>query len=152
VLESSGLSGYDVIHVASHAVIYQGAADQTVLLLAGSGDRPVASTEIRKLRLRAGLVFLSCCEAGEGVRQGVGPAHAGLARAFIDAGARRVIAPSAPIEDQAARLLAERFYEHWRAGVSVEVSLRQAQLEIRGGDEGPTAPGDWACYQVITGE
>ena len=140
---------YAVIHIASHALAYQGMADKTTMLLAGSGGDPLTSAEIGQLDLNADLVFLSCCEAAEGVRRGVGPAHAGLARSFLSAGAGAVIAPCTRVEDEAARDLAERFYQHWLLGLPVEAALQRAQLDIR--DRGPkwTHPYYWAFYQAI---
>ncbi len=148
-LAGEELSNYEVIHIASHALVYQGMADRTTLMLAGSGGDPVTSTAIRKLDLHAELVFLSCCEAAEGVRRGVGPAHAGLARSFLAAGAHAVIAPSARIEDEAARQLAGRFYGHWLEGLSVEAALRRAQLDLRDGGARWAHPCYWAFYQTI---
>lgn len=142
------MSLFDVIHVSSHALVYQGFADRTSLVLAGTGSAPLTAAEIGDLELRAELVYLSCCEAGEGGRRGAGPAHAGLVRSFLAAGARCVIAPTARIEDEPARLFATRFYEHWLAGTSIEAALRQTQLEAR--DSGPARarPYDWASYQA----
>ena len=148
-LDAEELSMYAVIHIASHALAYQGMADKTTMLLAGSGGDPLTSAEIGQLDLNADLVFLSCCEAAEGVRRGVGPAHAGLARSFLSAGAGAVIAPCTRVEDEAARDLAERFYQHWLLGLPVEAALQRAQLDIR--DRGPkwTHPYYWAFYQAI---
>ena len=148
-LDAEELSSYDVIHIASHALVYQGMADRTTLMLAGSGERPLTSAEIGQLDLHAELVFLSCCEAAEGVRRGIGPAHAGLARSFLAAGARTVIAPSTRIEDEAARHLAGRFYGYWLEGSSAAAALRRAQLDLRDGDARWAHPYYWAFYQAI---
>ncbi|HMB70524.1 MAG TPA: CHAT domain-containing protein, partial [bacterium] len=142
------LSEYDVIHIASHAQAFQGLVDQTTLFVAGATDAPVTASEIRRLPLNAELVFLSCCEAAGGIRRGVGPAHAGLARSFLEAGARHVIASGIRVDDDAARELAVRFYEHWLDGVEISDALRMAQLDLR---EGRWAhPYYWAFYQVIS--
>lgn len=148
-LDPQELSDCGVIHIASHALVYQGQADKTTLMLAGSGGDPLTSAEIGQLDLSADLVFLSCCEAAEGIRRGIGPAHAGLARSFVAAGARAVVAPSMRIEDEAARHLAGRFYHHWLDGVSVEEALRRAQFDLRDGDPRWAHPYYWASYQAI---
>jgi CHAT domain-containing protein len=83
------------------------------------------------------------------VRRGIGPAHAGLARSFLAAGAHAVIAPSTRIEDEAARQLAGRFYGHWLEGLSVEAALRRAQLDLRDGGARWAHPYYWAFYQTI---
>ncbi|MCC6650974.1 MAG: CHAT domain-containing protein [Candidatus Eisenbacteria bacterium] len=142
------MSLFDVIHVSSHALVYQGFSDRTSLLLAGTGNAPLTAAQIGDLELRAELVYLSCCEAGEGGRRGAGPAHAGLVRSFLAAGARCVIAPTARIEDEPARLFATRFYAHWLGGASIEGALRLAQLEARDSGPGRTRSYDWASYQA----
>jgi len=134
------LATYDAIHVASHAVVYRGSPQQTSLLLAGTVATPLTAEQIRELELDADLIFLSCCEAAEGYARIAGPAHAELARSFLDAGARVVVAPIVRIDDEAARLLAGRFYDHWLSGMTVAAALRKAQLELRDGDP------RWAHY------
>jgi CHAT domain-containing protein len=143
-------SRYDVIHISSHTQAYQGLADQTTLFVVGAAAAPVTAAEIRELDLRAELVFLSCCEAVGGVRRGVGPAHAGLARSFLDAGARHVIASGIRVDDEAARHLAVSFYEHWLDGASIQDALRMAQLDLRDGEARWAHPYYWAFYQVIS--
>lgn len=148
-LRPAELATSDVIHVASHALVYQGAAGRTTLLLAGEGEAPLTSAEIGRLRLRAALVFLSCCQAAEAERRGAGPAHAGLARSFLAAGAATVVAPATRIDDAAARQFSRRFYEHWLAGSDAPQALRRAQLDLRRGDPRWAHPGYWAGYQAI---
>lgn len=148
-ITAGDLSKYDVIHISSHALVYQGLADQATLLLAGADDAPLTAAEIRQLELRAELVFLSSCEAAEGVRRGVGPAHAGLARSFLDAGARNVIASGVRVDDEAGRQLAVKFYGHWLDGATVGDALRMAQLDMRDCEARWAHPYYWAFYQVI---
>lgn len=136
------LSPYRAIHIASHALVYSGRADQTTLLLEESS--PTASA-IGELQIAAELVFLSACEAGDG--GGTRSVHAGLARSFQDAGAAQVIAPISVIDDAAARELAVDFYQNWSPGVSVAEALRAAQLEQRKGEH--SHPFYWAFYEVF---
>lgn len=138
------LERYDTIHVASHALVYRGAPEQTSLLLAGTVDAPLTASRIGRLDLDADLIFLSCCEAAEGYAPGGGSAHAELARSFLDAGARTVVAPSVRIDDEAARRLAGRFYVHWLSGMTVPEALRRAQLDLRDGDPRWAHPFYWS--------
>lgn len=144
------LEHYDAIHVASHALVYRGAPEQTSLLLAGTMDAPLTAGEIRRLDLDADLIFLSCCEAAEGYARVAGSAHAELAHSFLDAGARAVVAPSVSIDDEAARRLAGRFYEHWLSGLTVSAALRRAQLDLRDGDPRWSHPFYWSFHISIT--
>ena len=149
-LESAGLARYDVIHIASHALIYQGRADRTTLMLAGASGDPLTSSEISRSRLEARLVFLSCCEAAESVRRGVGAGHAGLARSFLRAGAETVVAPSIRVDDEAAADFAQEFYRRWLLGASPAEALRQTQLDLRERQSGKSHPYYWAFYQAIS--
>lgn len=147
--DGAALATYEAIHVASHATVLEGVSEQTMLLLAGEGSEPLTAKAIRKLDLDAELVFLSSCEAGDG--QGTRSGYAGLARSFLDAGARTVIAPLIVVDDEAARGLAARFYAHWLAGETVPVALHLAQRDLR--DSGPqwAHPFFWAFYQPMIG-
>lgn len=143
------LAHYDVLHLSSHARAFQGLADQTTLYLAGAGSAPITAAEIRRLDLHAELVFLSSCEAADGVRRGAGPAHAGLARSFLDAGAHHVIASGIRVDDEAARELAVRFYAHWQDGAGIPDALRMAQLDLRDARPSRAHPYYWAFHQVM---
>lgn len=147
-LRPADLGGPDVIHVASHVLVYQGRPSQTTLFLGRNRRDPWTAAAIRETKLSADLVFLSCCEAAERVRRGSSPAVAGLARSFLEAGAGHVVASANPVDDEAARHLALSFYRRWRSGDSLASALRAAQLELR--DETPWShPHYWALYQLI---
>jgi len=149
-LRSEPLSGYDVIHVASHAVVYRGSSREVSLLLDGDWNAPLTMREIRGLDLDAELVFLSCCEAADGSTLNAGQAHADLASGFLDAGAASVVAPILMIEDEAAQHLAGLFYDGWLAGKSAAVALHDAQIAMRDGDPRLSHSFYWAFYLVLT--
>ena len=149
-LRSEPLDGYDVIHVASHAVVYRGSSREASLMLDGDRDVPLTLPEIRDLGLDAELVYLSCCEAADGSALSAGQAHADLASGFLDAGASAVVAPTLMIEDEAARRLAGRFYDGWLAGRPAAVALRDAPLAMRDGAPRRAHPFYWAFYLVLT--
>jgi len=104
--------------------------------------------EIRQTRLNADLVVLSACETGTGRLAGE-EGIMNLARAFLAAGAKSVVASLWAVEDRATATLMEYFYDHFAAGVQVREALRQAQLDfIR--DFGEKAqPYYWAGFEVI---
>ncbi|MBC8425601.1 CHAT domain-containing protein, partial [bacterium] len=149
-LRSQALGGYDVIHVASHAMVYRGSSREASLMLNGDRNVPLTLDEIRDLDLDAELVFLSCCEAADGSALHAGQAHADLANGFLDAGAAAVVAPTLVIEDEAARHLAGRFYDGWLAGEPAAVALRDAQIAMRDGGQPRSHPFYWAFYLVLT--
>jgi len=120
---------YAAVHVASHALVYDGRSDRTMLVLPEDAASAMTGRAIRGLNLETGLVFLSCCEAADGRDRVAG--FAGLARSFLDAGARSVVAPLVVVDDAAARALASRFYSRWLTGASVPEALRLAQQDLR---------------------
>jgi CHAT domain-containing protein len=144
------LASFEAIHVASHALVFNGHSERTMLLLAGDNAEALTAARIRELNLCAELVFLSCCEAADGYGKRSG--YAGLSRSFLDAGARNVVAPLIVIDDEAARTLATRFYFHWLAGLPVPEALRAAQRDLRDGDVRWAHPFYWAFYQAIASD
>lgn len=144
---TSGWSDFDVIHVASHAVVRRGERARSTLRIAGSADPvPLTLPDVASASLNARLVYLSCCEAagrlaGEGVTD--------FARAFLRAGVGAVIASSLPVDDEAAAFLAERFYTHWMSGHAAADALRAAQLDVRAARSEWEHPAYWAFYRLV---
>ncbi len=109
----------DRIHIATHRVTYPAYSGASALLLSADNDCGVSheveaslltESEIRRLDLSsAELVVLSACESAT-AKDGTTSAGMGLAGAFLEAGAREVIATVWPIEDRAARDFVAAFY------------------------------------------
>jgi hypothetical protein len=141
------LASFDVIHIASHAVIHRGDPSGGVLRLAGpAGAAPVTIAAVRGLSLRAGLVYLSCCEAA-GARADAAAGTDDFAGAFLQAGARTVVASPLRIDDEHAEKLAMAFYRHWQPAGDPGAALRQAMLEVRA-DAASEHPGVWSFLRV----
>lgn len=81
-------------------------------------------------RVPADLVVLSACETSRGsnVRAEGG---FGLTRAFLFAGAPRVIVSLWKVDDEATRALMEHLYEGLRAGLTPVRALQRAQQRVR---------------------
>ena len=152
-LESGG-----IVHVATHAELNTRNPMFSEIRLAADvrargqrdDDGRLYVYEVFGLRVRSPLVFLSGCETGAGSAWSTdferGEDYATLARAFLFAGARNVIATLWPIEDDGAAELADRFYDHLR-GSDAAQALATAQREmIR--DERYRAPFYWAGYEL----
>lgn len=146
------LNGFDVLHVATHASVSHGRRGHSTLRFRGDGgDRPVTARELRGLPLAAELVYLSCCEgAQKAVDQGSGVDS--LARAFLQAGARTVVASTQVTDDEASRLLARRFYAEWLSGSSPHEALRSAQRSLRDRDPRWRHPFYWASLRVLAAD
>jgi CHAT domain-containing protein len=150
-LKALPLKDFKVIHIAAHGVSSEAEPDRAALVLAAgapSEDGLWQAREIRRSRLNADVVVLSACETGTGRLAGQ-EGIMNLARAFLTAGAKSVVASLWEVDDRSTATLMESFYGHLAAGMQVREALRQAQLDfIR--DYGEKAqPYYWAGFEVI---
>ena len=90
-------------------------------------------TDVLSAKLRAKLVVLSCCHSGRGKIKAEGVVD--LARAFLGAGARSVLASLWAIDDQATLEFMGYFYEHLVKGQSASKALNQAMKRMRESDD-----------------
>jgi len=98
------------------------------------------------MRFATDLVVLSACETGKG-KVVSGEGLLGFSRAFMVAGAPRVIVSLWPVEDKATLSLMSRFYEAWKRGTPAAEALRQAQDHVRARKEW-AHPMYWAAWQL----
>ncbi|HEY8256445.1 MAG TPA: CHAT domain-containing protein [Gemmatimonadales bacterium] len=148
-----------IVHLATHGELNPRNPMFSRLETAeGSGQDPANDGrlevhEILGLRIRSPLVFLSGCETGLGAAWSSdfapGEDFATLARAFLYAGARNVVATLWRVDDTGAAELATRFYQHFPAGPAAE-ALASAQRALLA-DPRWRAPYYWAGY-VVSGE
>ena len=126
------------VHFACHGL---SDAEQPMLsALALSADEEndgfLTFPEVFGMEIPADLVTLSACESGRGRVFGA-EGVVGLTRAFMVAGAPRVISSLWKVDDAATRALMTRFYELWhpkqdgRAGIPAAEALQQAQAHVR---------------------
>lgn len=143
---------YQVIHFAVHGS-YRGADASTTVATAGSDVSPrilltdggVLDEDAVMGRKLTGqpVIFLNACQVGSG-HQVLGD-YAGLAAAFLYAGASAVIAPMWSIDDAAARAIAHRFYERVFAGASPATAMRLERASFM--DSAATASSTFMAYQ-----
>jgi CHAT domain-containing protein len=146
---------YRILHFATHAIVDEVVPRRSAIVLQGdqSDDGLLQLHEISGLQLGADLVVLSACQSysGRAVR---GEGLASLGRAFLQAGARAVVAAVWDVDDQTSPDLMRAFYAALAGGAAPDAALRTAQLQmIRAG--GPTAATQaWAGFTVtgVTGD
>ncbi len=144
-----------VIHFATHGLLDARHPENSGLLLAlfnpqgQAQDGYLRVSDIRGLKLSADLVVLSSCESALGKDMG-SEGIIGLPRAFLYAGAQRVIASLWKVDDEAAAALMASFYEALKAGESPTEALNQAQRKLRR-DPRFSDPYFWAAF-FIEGE
>jgi CHAT domain-containing protein len=160
--ESDELEGYDLIHLATHALVNPKRPERSALVLtqvdrpAGSiGDGILTAQEIQdEWTLNADLVVLSACETALG-RRVQGEGTVGFAYPLFLAGARSVIASLWPVNDEASALLMERFYQNWLHGsMNKADALQSAKQWLRDWRDGNgrqrySHPFYWAAFTLV---
>jgi CHAT domain-containing protein len=145
------LPGRSVLHLAMHTYSTPGGAGPALLFAADpatGGSGLVSSDELLSgTSSSLDLVVLSGCSTlGPSVSRSGG--LVGLARPFLDRGARAVLGTLWPLDDALARELMTRFHTALLRGSSASEALRTAQLEMveEHPDEGTAA---WAAVQLV---
>jgi CHAT domain-containing protein len=142
--------GAGVIHLACHA---QFRSDNPTFSALHLHDGPLTVDVVETLGLGPATVVLSGCETGL-ADAGSGDEMVGLVRAFLIAGASRVLASLWPVDDAVTAQFMTNFYEALRAaspsdaGPSPASALAQAQRAVR--DRHPH-PLHWAAFTLYGG-
>lgn len=148
-VKASGFGDYRVIHIAAHAIVDEGSPRDSAVLLGADGteDGSLRASEIARLPMDADLVVLAACRTQLGrILRGEGLLS--LARSFMEAGARSVVATLWDVGDRETRILMRSFYSGVGGGLAPDEALRVAQMQMirAGGDL--AAPRVWAGFQA----
>lgn len=147
---------FSIIHIATHTLLDDRHPDLSglVLSLVDRKGRPLDGflplLDIYQMRLRAHLVVLSACETyiGSDLR---GEGLLGLARGFLYAGARQVVASLWKVDDRATAVFMQHFYTALlRDKLSAAAALNQAQIKMSQ-DPAWRSPRYWAGF-VLAGD
>jgi CHAT domain-containing protein len=137
-----------ILHIAAHALVDDQHPERSAIVLAAGDedeDGLLQLREIRELPLAGQLVVLSTCESASGpMMDGAGVQT--LASAFIEAGARVVVASLWPLPDAAAADVMEAFVARLAHGKSVATALAEAQRDAVRHELPPVA---WAGFVVV---
>lgn len=150
-LKSEPLAQFKIIHLAAHGVGDETQPDRAAIVLhpgSASEDGLWQAREIRHTRLNADTVVLSACETGTGRLQGE-EGIMNLARAFLTAGAKSVVASLWDVQDRSTATLMEGFYQHLAKGESIATALRSSQVEFIKTYGEKANPSLWAGFEVI---
>ena len=130
----SRLNSVALVHIAAH-----GRAETGEIFLSPNPtvakkklkqkDFLLTMADVLNAKLRARLVVLSCCHSGRGKIKAEGVV--GLARAFLGAGARSVLASLWAISDEATLQFMRYFYEHLAEGQRASKALHQTMKQLR---------------------
>jgi len=124
------------VHLACHGLVdaeHPGLSSLAVTPTA-EDDGFLSVLDVFRMKAPADLVVLSACHTGQG-RVARGEGVLGLTRAFMFAGAPRVIVSGWKVDDAATLALMTKFYELWNpkdgSGKPAATALREAQAFVR---------------------
>jgi CHAT domain-containing protein/Tfp pilus assembly protein PilF len=149
----AGLGTYRYLHFATHGFLDTARPSLSAIALSlvtrdgAAQEGFLRAHELYNLSLSADLVVLSACQTGLG-KEIRGEGLIGLTRAFMYAGAARVIVSLWSVSDRATASLMSRLYrEMLRNGRTPSASLRAAQLALRS-DARWQHPYYWAAFTI----
>ena len=134
----------DVIHLACHA---QFRSDNPMFSALHLHDGLLTVEAAESLGLRPGIVVLSACETGR-AELGSGDEMVGLVRAFLVAGAARVLASLWPVDDEVTAAFMASFYAALCRGQAPATALQQAQIDVM---QSHPHPFYWAAFTLHGG-
>lgn len=162
VFRDKSLNQYNVIYVATHAVMPGEIACQKepgIALarpsdLAGSRaeDGFLDASEVAGLQIAANLVVLSACNTATAANSSVqkGDALSGLAESFFIAGARSLLVTHWQVPSVATTAIMRDMFEEIGndRGLATDIALQRAQLRSIS-DEGTAHPFFWGAFSFV---
>ncbi|WP_185748981.1 CHAT domain-containing protein [Humibacillus xanthopallidus] len=145
-------SGAEFVHVGTHGHVDPTAWGEDAHLLWSSLSGPtdentVSFQDLMEAQVSCDLVFLATCWGGSPNRS-LPDEGISLPAALLARGARTVIAPLWPIDDDVASYLVKRFYRHWKVdGMNVRGALAAASEDTRTHPDF-AASSTWAAFAV----
>ena len=148
------LSPYSVLHCGAHGYVDPAEPRNTGIALstAGLDSGFLSIADVLGMKLQCELVVLSACETAQGkILRGEGVQS--MANAFLEAGARSVVASLWKVRDLETADLMQRFYEHLlQGGLSPPAALRAAKIEYRSAEGARGLPASAPATAVLQGE
>ena len=143
---------YSVIHFAAHAVANAESPLNSAVILSKSGeDYKLYAKDVIEQRLGAELVTISACHSA-GSRSYPGEGLLGFTWAFLQAGARNVVAGLWNADDAATAELMSEFYGRLADGIAPAPALRLAKLKLLRSAGQNRRPYYWGGFQAFTRE
>ncbi len=144
---------FQIIHLATHSIVNDWEPLYSKLILArhetGTEDGYLQTYEIFNLNLNADLVVLSACNTGTG-RLKRGEGLTSLARAFLCAGSKSLVASLWNVNDNATSVIQENFYRNLKNNLKKNTALQKAKIDYINSVDSPKAdPFYWAPFILI---
>jgi CHAT domain-containing protein len=142
---------YSIIHFAAHASANSARPMESAIILSpGEDSFKLYARDVARTPLQAELVTISACR-GAGARVYSGEGLVGFTWAFLQAGARNVIAGLWDVTDRSTAQLMDGLYANLGAQKSPAASLREAKLAMIHSAGNFRKPYYWAPFQVYLG-
>jgi len=145
-------AGFSRIHFAAHAIANAESPLNSAIILSRSGeDYKLYAKDVIDQPLRAELVTISGCH-GAGAKAYAGEGLVGFTWAFLQAGARNVVAGLWNADDAATVEIMAEFYKRLGSGATPTAALRQAKLKLLQSGDPHRRPYYWGTLQLFTRE
>jgi CHAT domain-containing protein len=150
---SPQLQQFRIVHFATHGLINNRHAELSGIVLSLVNEQGEAQNgfvrlyDVYNMNLKAELVVLSACQTALG-KDIKGEGLVGLTRAFMYAGATRIVASLWKTDDRSTAILMTRFYEAMLGNnLSPAAALRSAQVSMWK-DKRWRQPRYWAAFTL----
>jgi CHAT domain-containing protein len=151
VYAKAGPASFSLIHFAAHAEANaEMPLESAIVLSRQGGENKLYARSVIDIPIHADLVTISSCRSA-GVRSYAGEGLIGFAWAFLQAGARNVVAGLWDVNDTSTEALMDRFYAGIGSGGDPVSALRSAKLALLKGNMSYRKPFYWAPFQAYVG-
>jgi CHAT domain-containing protein len=141
---------FATIHFSAHAVANRESPLDSAVILSPQGDSyKLYARDVAALPLHADLVTISACRSA-GARAYSGEGLVGFTWAFLQAGARNVIAGLWDVSDRSTSELMANLYSEMAKGLGPAEALRAAKLTLLRSAGAYRKPYYWAPFQLFT--
>ena len=141
---------FGFIHFVAHAAANpQEPLDSAVILSRHGANYKLRAKDVLGTRLKATLVTVSACRSA-GAKTYAGEGLVGFAWAFLEAGARNVIAGLWDVNDRSTADLASQLYAEIARGQNPAGALRAAKLQLIHSHGAFQKPYYWGPFEVFT--
>jgi len=151
-LLNTNVTDYKILHFATHGVVNNERPELSGIVMSRYGaageqlNEFIRLQDIYGMRLNADLVVLSACETGIG-KEVKGEGMMSLNNAFLQSGAKSVLASLWKVEDGASQMLMKEFYSGISDRLTPSEALRGAQIKLAR-DPRYISPFYWAAFTL----
>lgn len=138
-------SDFRILHLSTHGRVNDGNSEFSEIVFAAPNEKDtfLYTKELYNLQLQADMVVLSACQTGLGELQN-GEGIISLARGFSYAGAKSIVSTLWSVDEISTRLLLEDFYKNLKTGLTKDVALKEAKMNLMN-----RHPYYWAAFTAV---